>query len=135
VTATRQDESVYRLIARDPVQVWPDATLRGIAELLVRDQIGAVLVRGSEDASGIVSERDLVRAVAEGADPDADRADDLMTYELVSVDAATPVLEVARMMLEGEIRHVPVHDEAGLLGIVSMRDVLKALVEHIETPA
>lgn len=130
-----QDRSVSRLIARDPVQVWPDATLRAIAELLERDQIGAVLVRGADGASGIVSERDLVRAMAEGADPDTDRAGDLMTYELVSVDAATPVIEVARLMLEGEIRHVPVHDAEGLVGIVSMRDVLGALVERAVRPA
>ncbi len=135
MTATRQDERVDRLIARDPVQVWPDATLRDIAELLERDQIGAVLVRGGDGASGIVSERDLVRAVAEGADPDTERADDFMTYEIVSVDAATPVLQVARMMLEGEIRHLPVHDGEGLLGIVSIRDVLKALVERLERTA
>jgi CBS domain-containing protein len=136
VTAVGVDDRVEKLMAPKPMQVWPEATVRDIAEALDRGQIGAVLVRSDTDAdlaAGIVSERDVLRAVADGVDLDSERADDVMTLDLSTIDPSASVLEAARMMLEGEVRHLPVRNTEGVVtGIISMRDVLAALLERCD---
>lgn len=119
---------VATVMHRSTVSVRPDTSLREVAETLAREEVGAVTVRGADGLVGIVSERDVVRALAEGVDPDTDRAADVMTYDLVSVESAAAIESVATIMLDGGIRHLPVIDSGGPVGIVSIRDVLAAYV-------
>jgi CBS domain-containing protein len=126
-TRTTSNLRVSDLVHRSPVTVHPDDTLRDVAVVLSREEIGAVAVRGSGEVTGIVSERDLARALAEGADPDDDRAGDVMTYDLVSVGPEALVHDAAVLMLGGQIRHLPVVQDGHVIGIISMRDVLDAL--------
>ena len=120
---------VTTVMHRSTVSVRPDTTLRQVAETLAREEVGAVVVKGSDGLAGIVSERDLVRALAEGLDPDSERAADVMTFDLLSVESIASIDEVARTMLEGGIRHLPVVDAGGPVGIVSIRDLLGAFVD------
>jgi CBS domain-containing protein len=76
---------------------------------------------------GIVSERDIVGAVAEGRDLDLVRAEDVMTMTLASAGPDDALLDVARRMVENEVRHLPLVADGVVLGIVSERDVLGAL--------
>lgn len=128
MTAHRAQDPVGRLVSRGAVTVRPEATLEEVAQVLDREGVGAVLVRSGEDVVGIVSERDIIRSMA---DPDfeADRADDVMTYRPETVDEHTSVIDVARMMIEGQVRHLPVVDDGGIFGVVSIRDVLAVLLE------
>jgi CBS domain-containing protein len=121
--------AIATVMRRSTVTVRPESTLRDVAETLVREEVGAAVVRG-EAIAGIVSERDLVRAIADGADPDSERAVDIMTFDVVSVTSDTPIAQVAAVMLEGAIRHLPVIDDAGPVGIVSMRDLLTAYADR-----
>jgi CBS domain-containing protein len=122
---------VTAVMHRSTVSVRPDTTLRQVAETLAREEVGAVVVKGSEGLVGIVSERDLVRALAEGFDPDGERAADVMTYDVISVESIESIDAVARIMLDGGIRHLPVVDAGGPVGIVSIRDLLAAFVNGV----
>jgi CBS domain-containing protein len=119
-------DPVQSLLTGPPVEVRADDTLFRVAELMVEDSIGAVVVRGTEGPIGVVSERDLVVAVAEGTDLESDRAGDLMALEVVSITADQPVSVAAAMMLDGGIRHLPVMSGDKLVGVLSIRDVLGA---------
>jgi CBS domain-containing protein len=126
--------TVRGLVTRPLVTVYPDATLRAVAETLAEETIGAVVVRGERPPSGagvrpqgIVSERDIVGAVAEGRDLDLVRAEDVMTMTLASAGPDDALLDVARRMVENEVRHLPLVADGVVLGIVSERDVLGAL--------
>lgn len=127
-TPTPRDR-VEDLVARGTVYVRPEATLLEVAETLDREDIGAVAVRGTGGIAGILSERDLVRAVAEGADPSTDRAADVMTYDVEAVPPDEPIERVAARMLADGIRHLPVREGAVTVGVVSIRDVLRVYVE------
>jgi CBS domain-containing protein len=120
-------DPVVKLIARTPVFVALDATLREVARILAEESIGAVLVRGPLGPAGLLSERDIVAALAEGADPDHDRARDFMTPELASVPATATIVDARERMLEHEIRHLGVAKGDTTIGLISMRDVLAAL--------
>jgi CBS domain-containing protein len=101
-----------------------DAELRKISGAIVDADVGALTVSDGDDVLGVVSERDVVRALAEGCDPSTTRASDIAHTSLVWCEAASTVAEVANEMMERYVRHVLVEDEGRLVGIVSARDLL-----------
>jgi signal-transduction protein with cAMP-binding, CBS, and nucleotidyltransferase domain len=123
-------DAVRMLITRPPVEVVLQEPLRKAAQTLAREVIGVGLVRQTWPPA-VVSERDIVAAIAEGADPDQERVEDVMTDDVVSVRPRDPVLEAGRRMLENEVRHLPVIDDGVVVGVVSERDVLRALVAYL----
>lgn len=129
MTRPTPTEPVERIVARSPVYVRPEATLLEVAETLDREDIGVVAVRGAEGIAGILSERDIVRAVAESSDVGHDRAADVMTYDVEAVPPTESIRSVAARMLRDEIRHLPVRDGEVTIGVVSIRDVLRVFVE------
>ena len=98
-------------------------TLRSAAERMWRQQTGSLLVMDSERLAGIITERDVLRAVALGADPATVTVDEAMTAEVFTVPPDMPLLDAAREMATRWIRHLPVEDNGRLVGMVSMRDV------------
>jgi CBS domain-containing protein len=98
-------------------------SLRSAAELMWRQQTGSLLVTDDGRLVGIITERDLLRTVALGADPDRTSVDEAMTAEVFTVPPDMPLQEAAREMAARWIRHLPVVKDGDLLGVVSMRDV------------
>jgi CBS domain-containing protein len=88
--------------------------------------VGALVVSDGDGAAGIVSERDIVGALAKRRDPATTRARDVASTTLVWCDAEATVAEVAEEMMECYVRHVLVEDDGRLVGIVSARDLLGA---------
>jgi CBS domain-containing protein len=88
-----------------------------------REQTGSLLVLNGERLAGIITERDVLRAVALGADPATATVDEAMTTEVFTVSPDMPLLDAAREMATRWIRHLPVEDDGRLVGMVSMRDV------------
>jgi signal-transduction protein with cAMP-binding, CBS, and nucleotidyltransferase domain len=117
-------DPVVKLVARSPLYVSPDATVLSIAEVMVEECVGAVLVRGPSEPGGIVSERDVVAAVAGRADVHRLTARDVMTTDLACVKATDTIRAVARRMVDKEVRHLAVTRGGVTIGVVSMRDVL-----------
>jgi CBS domain-containing protein len=98
-------------------------SLRRAAELMWRQQTGSLLVTDGGQLIGIITERDVLRAVALGADPDRSSVDEVMTAEVFTVHPDMPLQDAAREMAKRWIRHLPVVQGSQLLGVVSMRDV------------
>jgi len=116
---------------REIVTITGEATLCEASRLLAAKRIGAVIVRGPDGALlGILSERDVVRAVAEeSAAALARPVHAYMTREVATCGEADTVDDLMEMMTRGRFRHVPVVDGgAGLIGIVSIGDVVKSRI-------
>ncbi|MFV8315611.1 CBS domain-containing protein [Mycobacterium sp. 23] len=112
-------------VTGDPVaRVAADASLADAARALVTENVGAMVVGDDDNPGALVSERDIVRAVAAGMDLESVRAIDVASTKLVWCDADATVDEVATRMMDRYIRHILVERDGALLGIVSARDVL-----------
>lgn len=115
------------MLTGDPVaRVAADATVADVAEALVARGVGAMVVGDDELPAALVSERDVVRVVANGQDPASVRAVDVASTDLVWCDVEATVDEVAAQMMDRYIRHVLVEEDGALVGIVSARDLLGA---------
>lgn len=124
---TTGGEATVRVYAADAViTIPPDATLLAVADELVGDQVGVLVVGSMHDVEGVISERDVVRAVAEGRDPLQTTARELASRKVVWCDPTATVHEVAELMMEEYVRHVLLGEDKRLVGIVSARDLLGA---------
>jgi CBS domain-containing protein len=128
--------SVERILAtkgRHVLTVSPDSSLHDAARLLAEKRIGALVVSSPEmQVKGILSERDIVRAVA--ADPASltRPVDEFMTAHVVTCDLHTSIPQLMDKMTMGRFRHLPVVVDGRLAGLVSIGDVVKYRVAEIE---
>jgi len=124
---------VREVMSRGAVTVDEKLTLRSVSAVLAELDIGVALVARPDDSAGIVSERDVVRALADGADPDEVWAADVMIEDLVVAEPEEGILDVAQRMLEEDVRHVAVVERGTIVGVVSARDLLPVLTDHAFT--
>lgn len=105
----------------------PDATLREAARAMDERDVGSVVVLGEEgELRGILTERDLLRALAAGVDPDRETVAARMTTEVVAADADWEVYEAAAEMTDHHIRHLVITEGRDVVGVLSIRDLLLA---------
>lgn len=118
-------------IVRQPVVTASVAgTLREVAEILRDAEVGVVvLVNESQQPCGVISERDIVRALADGAQIDRVAAAVVMSEEPRYATPGQSVRSAAREMLAAGCRHLPVVEDGELVGIVSARDALQVLAD------
>jgi CBS domain-containing protein len=118
----------------DVTTIEPTATLVDAVALLAARRIGAVVVTGAERrVIGILSERDIVRTLAErGERALTETVADSMTRKVVTCGEAETISEIMEQMTAGKFRHVPVIDQGQLVGIISIGDVVKWRLEEME---
>ncbi len=116
------------------VSAAPTDTVAVIAQLLTEHRIGAVLVMEDDGHPvGILSERDIVRAIArDGAAALARPATDLMTRELITGQPTDTVADMMTVMTQRRIRHIPILVDGRIAGVISIGDVVKARIDDAE---
>ncbi len=126
-------ERILRNKGADVATISPEATLAEAAAMLQARNIGAIVVSGDgARVEGIVSERDLVRALAmRGAEVFAARVADLMTADVATCRLGDASRGILARMTERRIRHLPVVEDGRLIGIVSIGDVVKLRLDDL----
>jgi CBS domain-containing protein len=120
-------QSVDGFSAEDVTYVAPEMSLRDVASRLRSADVSLAVVGDATHVRGVVSERDIVAAVALGLDPDTTSVQVIETEDLKWATTTSTVDDVAEEMLENYLRHVLIADDDGtLIGVVSMRDLLTA---------
>ncbi|WP_103503860.1 MULTISPECIES: cyclic nucleotide-binding/CBS domain-containing protein [Streptomyces] len=105
--------------------IGPDHTIRQAARLMSSRRVGAAVVLDPETSGlGIITERDVLRSIGAGEDPDEERAGRHTTTEVVFAAPTWTLLEAASAMTAGGFRHLVVLDDQELTGIVSVRDII-----------
>jgi CBS domain-containing protein len=125
-TALGEGAPITTFMSDALLTVAPTASLREVATIIVDASVGCVVVGSIEDVDGVISERDIVRAVADGLDLDATTVAEVESKTLVWASSNATVASVAEEMMQDYVRHVLVRDDGRVVGIVSMRDVLSA---------
>jgi CBS domain-containing protein len=130
--------TVARILAEKGREVFttpPHRTLKEVIELLAAKGVGAVVVAdASMSVLGILSERDVVRVIAQsGAAALGDQVSRHMTPKVMTVTRDATIDHVMEMMTEGRFRHMPVVEDGRLIGIVSIGDVVKRHVRAIDS--
>lgn len=123
-----------RNLGGDVISIEPSADLTAAARLLGAHRIGAVVIRGAGGRlAGILSERDIVRAISErGAEALALPVRQVMTRTVTTCVEDDTIASVMERMTDGKFRHMPVLRNGELIGLVSIGDVVKQRVEEIE---
>ncbi|UEM22045.1 CBS domain-containing protein [Skermanella mucosa] len=116
------------------VSIAPERTIGEAANLLTDNRIGAILVLdGSEGIRGIISERDIIRALTRfGADALNRRVEEVMTREVQQCSPTDTIAEIMTIMTTRRFRHIPVVENGKLLGMISIGDVVKQRLDETE---
>ena len=118
---------------RHLVTVEPGNTLHRAAHSMTDRGVGAAVVIEREQVVGIITERDVLRAVAAGKDVEATTVEDVMTRGVVSGAPGWDIIEAVKLMNERGFRHLLVMEMDEPVGIVSLRDLMTSMVELIQS--
>jgi CBS domain-containing protein len=127
---------VAEAMNKDVKTIRPDATVKEAVQLMNQHHIGSlVVVSGTGEAIGIVTERDIMTdVVGEGRDSGAVRVEEIMTKELVIIGPNSTLEEAANIMIEHKIKKLPVVEDGHLVGIITTTDLIRyerSLIERI----
>ena len=128
---------IKKLLKRGCITVSSEEKIKEVAALLAKNLIGAVPVTNkNEEVIGIVSERDIVRNLNNpGVDITSEKVATIMTKSVISAPKTVSSSDLMEIMTENKIRHVAIMEGKALLGIVSIGDVVKRLIEKLEGEA
>ena len=119
--------SVRAAMSREVLTVGPSHTLREVSRAMAGRKVGAVVVVDPEgEGAGILTERDVLLALADGVDPDVETVSAHLTPEIVYAAPGWSLEQAAEAMLRGGFRHLVVLDEGEVAGILSVRDIVRS---------
>ena len=127
-------KSILSIKGNNVVTIEPSANLAAAARLLAERRIGAIVVSGLDGrVVGILSERDIVRALAEHGGAALEQpVSQVMTRKVASCTEEETIVSIMERMTDGKFRHVPVIEQGRLVGIISIGDVVKHRIGQIE---
>jgi CBS domain-containing protein len=120
-----------RLKPRNVISISPDVNVLEALKLMAKENIGAVMVLQGDSLVGILSERDYARKVVlEGKTSSSTKVSEIMTTKVVTVEESQKVDDCMNIMTENHIRHLPVLSGGKVLGLISIGDVLKQVMQQ-----
>jgi len=122
---------VSEIMSKDLVTVGPEYNVADVASLMRSRRIGSVIVLEDDRVLGILTERDILGVVGSGEDPKNVAAHEALTDDVITIGPDAPVEVAAGEMVRAGVRHLPVISEQGLIGIVSMRDLVRWSVRGV----
>jgi len=109
-----------------PVYLSSDESVRRCAQEMERNHVGAIVIKDGDEIKGLLTEQDIVRkAVAKGMNPLEKKVSEIMEKNLVTVSPETDIFDALMKMRDLNIRHLPVVDGKKLMGLLTLKDILK----------
>jgi CBS domain-containing protein len=122
-------------MSKQLLTVGPEHTIRQVAAQMSKRRVGSAVVHDPDsEGVGIMTERDILHVIGRGLDPDVERAGDHLTWEVVYAAPSWSLADAASAMVRGGFRHLVVLDDGEVLGIISVRDILRVWAAE-RTPA
>lgn len=127
-----KEEFVKEYMKKNVIVVNKNTTLRDVAKIMTENNVGSVIVVDNGKPIGIITERDIVRAIGRNKDLN-NKAEEIMTSSLITIKEDSPITGALSLMRSYNIRHLPVIDNEGnLKGIISIRDIARAIDDALE---
>jgi CBS domain-containing protein len=119
--------AIRDVMTREPQAVAKDTTLSDVARIMLDHDIGEVLVESGDQLCGLVTDRDIVvRAIADGRNPETTTVDSICTHELITLSPNDSVDDALNKMSEHAVRRLPVVHDSRAVGVVSLGDISAA---------
>jgi predicted transcriptional regulator len=125
-----RDVAVRHLLTVDPT-----STIRRAAQVMSERSVGCAVAIEKENVAGIITERDILHAIAREQNIDETTVADIMTREVVSGESGWDLLKAVKTMTDGGFRHLLVMDMDEPIGIVSLRDLMDSMAEMVQSGA
>lgn len=114
----------------------PEITVKEAAQIMSKFRIGSLIILENEKIIGIVTERDVLRkVVATGLDPSTTRIKEIMTKDVITIEADKSIDDACSLMVENNIKRLPVMDGKKLVGIITVTDLISVQPKMIESLA
>lgn len=129
----REPPSIVKGVMSKPVTtVSKDHSVHKTVKTMSKKSIGCVVVMDEGKPVGMATERDILqRVVAESRNPSEVKMEEIMSKPLITINANMPIVEAIRVMQKNNVRHLPIMEGGELIGIVTQRDLLRALALHV----
>ncbi len=118
-----------------PVSINSDASLEECAKAMAKNHVGALVIKDGHESKGVITEQDIVRkAVARGIDPATKKVIELMERKLITISPSDDLYDALIKMRDSNIRHLPVAEGSKMIGLLTLKDILKiepSLFEHL----
>lgn len=130
---TREPPSIVKNVMTKPVvTIDKDASVIEAAKIMSEKNIGCIVVMDKDKPIGIATERDMLqRVVAKGLNASEVKMKDVMSKPLITVNGTMPIINAIRIMEKNKVRRLLVIEKEKLVGIVTQRDLLRALAFHV----
>ena len=125
-----RDVAVRHLLTVDPA-----SSIRRAAQVMSERSVGCAVAIENEKVAGIITERDILHAIAREQNIDDTPVADIMTREVVSGESGWDLLKAIKTMTDGGFRHLLVMDMDEPIGIVSLRDLMDSMAEMVQSAA
>ena len=125
---------ISQLLTRDVISVSENKTIYNAIKLLAENNVGALpVLNNSMELCGIISERDIIREMSKNIKVNFKKSfiNSIMTSKVITIDKNKKSEEIMDIMSKNKIRHIPIVEKKILIGIVSIGDVVKRLLEKI----
>ena len=117
---------VYDCMTTKPISVSSDSTLDDCAKIMAKNHVGALVINNGSDSKGLITEQDIVRKViAKGQNPIGKKVKDYMEKKLITIGPNDDIYDALIKMRDSNIRHLPVVEKGKMIGLLTLKDILK----------
>ena len=134
MNSNNENVLISQLLTRDLLSVSENKTIYNAIKLLAKNNIGALpVINNSMELCGIISERDIIREMSKNIAVNFKKSfiNSIMTSKVITIDKNKKSEDIMDIMSKNKIRHIPIVEKKVLIGIVSIGDVVKRLLEKI----
>ena len=117
---------VYDCMTTKPISVSSNTNLQDCAKIMAKNHVGALVIKDGHKSSGVITEQDIVRkAIAKGINPLTKKVKDFMAKKLLTISPKDDIYDALIKMRDSNIRHLPVVDGGKMVGLLTLKDILK----------
>ncbi len=125
--------SVRDAMTKMPISVGPNTLILECSKIMLKEDVGSLIIKEANILRGIVTEKDLVeKIIAKELDPKKTKVKEIMTKDVITIEPTKDIMQAIKIMTEKNIRRLPVVELDKLIGLLTVKDILKIQPEMFD---